>query len=54
MSGYAAGYSPLAFGYNLDMFEKKFGGTVECGDLSIAEEGSERILPCGIFARWSK
>jgi 23S rRNA (cytosine1962-C5)-methyltransferase len=54
MSGYAAGYSSLAFGYNLDIFEKKFGGTTECGDLAIAEEGSERILPCGIFARWSK
>ncbi len=54
MSGYAAGYSPLAFGYNLDMFEKKFGGGVECGDLSIQESKSDRILPCGIFARWSK
>jgi 23S rRNA (cytosine1962-C5)-methyltransferase len=53
MSGYAAGYSPLAFGYNLEIFEKKFGGTIECGDLAIAEQGSERILPCGIFARWS-
>lgn len=54
VSGYAAGYSPLAFGYNLEMFVKKFGGAVEYGDLSIKEKGSDRILPCGIFARWQK
>jgi 23S rRNA (cytosine1962-C5)-methyltransferase len=54
MSGYAAGYSPLAFGYNLDLFAKKFGGGAECGDLAIRESHSRRILPCGIFARWSK
>ena len=54
MSGYAAGYSPLAFGYNLEVFTKKFGGTVECGDLAIKEATGDRSLPCGIFARWSK
>ncbi|MDE2071595.1 MAG: class I SAM-dependent methyltransferase [Patescibacteria group bacterium] len=51
MSGYAAGYSPLAFAYNLDPVQKKFGGTIECGDLTIAETAGERLLPCGIFAR---
>ncbi len=62
MSGYAAGYSSLAFGYSLEPFAKKFGGGVECGDLTIKESlgrsqtgeaKSERLLPCGIFARWS-
>lgn len=52
MNGYAAGYSPLAFAYNLESFEKKFGGKIEYGDLAIAESGSDRILPAGIFARW--
>ncbi len=52
INGYAAGYSPLAFAYNLDMLVKKFGGSIEYGELAIAEEGSDRILPCGIFARW--
>lgn len=52
MSGYAAGYSPLAFAYNLEQFVQKFGGVVECGDLTIEEKGSGRVLPCGIFARW--
>jgi 23S rRNA (cytosine1962-C5)-methyltransferase len=52
INGYAAGYSPLAFAYNLEPVLKKYGGSVECGDLSIQEKGSDRVLPCGIFARW--
>jgi len=58
INGYAAGYSPLAFAYNLERFEKKYGGTIEYGDLGIEESGSStalginRLLPCGIFARW--
>lgn len=52
INGYAAGYSPLAFAYNLEHFEKQFGGSIEYGDLSIEEQGSGRVLPCGIFARW--
>lgn len=54
INGYAAGYSPLAFAYNLERFEKQFGGRIEYGDLSIAESGSARVLPAGIFARWSR
>jgi 23S rRNA (cytosine1962-C5)-methyltransferase len=53
VNGYAAGYSPLAFAYNLESFEKKYGGVTEYGDLAI-EDKSGRQLPCGIFARWSK
>lgn len=57
ISGYAAGYSSLAFAYNLEEFQKKFGGVIECGDLAIKEKGSgegeSRLLPCGIFARWT-
>ncbi len=63
ISGYAAGYSPLAFAYNLEQFKDRYGGTIECGDLAIQESGGEgsqvalkepRFLPCGIFGRWSK
>lgn len=53
VNGYAAGYSPLAFAYNLESLTKNFGGDIEYGDLAIAQKGSERVLPCGIFARWS-
>jgi 23S rRNA (cytosine1962-C5)-methyltransferase len=51
VNGYAAGYSPLAFAYNLEPLIKKFGGTIEYGDLTIEEKGG-RLLPAGIFARW--
>ena len=55
VNGYAAGYSSLAFAYNLSRFEKKFGGSIQYGDLAIAEEAPEaRLLPCGIFARWAR
>jgi 23S rRNA (cytosine1962-C5)-methyltransferase len=54
INGYAAGYSSHAFAYNLERFSKKFGGNVVHGDLSIQEKGSERLLPCGIFARWQR
>lgn len=52
MNGYAAGYSPLAFAYNLESLTKKYGGTIQFGDLTIAQKNSDRLLPCGIFARW--
>ncbi len=52
INGYAEGYSPLAFAYNLTDLKEKLGGEVECGELTIAESGSERLLPAGIFARW--
>jgi 23S rRNA (cytosine1962-C5)-methyltransferase len=52
INGYAEGYSPLAFAYNLASFKEKWGGEVECGDLTIEEKDSGRLLPAGIFARW--
>ncbi|MEI6863972.1 MAG: class I SAM-dependent methyltransferase [Candidatus Adlerbacteria bacterium] len=54
VNGYAAGYSPLAFAYNLEQFEKKYGGATEYGDLGIEEANSGRTLPAGIFARWKR
>lgn len=53
INGYAAGYSSLAFAYNLEPFMKKYGGSLQYGELSIEETGNGRLLPCGIFARWS-
>ncbi len=53
INGYASGYSALAYRNNLYALEQKFGGTSEVGELTIAEEKSGRLLPCGIFARWS-
>ncbi len=53
VNGYTAGYSPLTLENNVRSLKEKFGGTIESGELAIAEEGSERLLPAGVFSRWS-
>jgi 23S rRNA (cytosine1962-C5)-methyltransferase len=54
INGYASGYSAIAYQNNLEYLVEKFGGSVEMGELTIAEKGSARLLPAGIFARWFK
>ncbi len=52
MNGYASGYSAIAYANNLThLFGKK--GKLETGELTIAHSKDDRLLPCGIFARWS-
>jgi len=53
MSGYAAGYSPLAYANLASEFTAGLGGAIEYGELAIAEKLSSRLLPSGIFVRWS-
>lgn len=53
MNGYAAGYSHYAFEHLLGPITKRIGGSIEGGELTIAEHDSVRLLPAGIFARWS-
>ena len=52
INGYASGYSALAYENNLLNLQKKLGGKIEKGELTIQESKSGRLLPCGIFARW--
>lgn len=54
VNGYSAGYSAVAYENSLQELVKKFGGQVECGELTVKESKSNRLLPAGIFARWSK
>ena len=54
INGYSSGYSAIAYGNNIKNLMKDFGGSVEMGELSIKETDSERLLPCGIFARFKK
>lgn len=54
INGYSAGYSAIAYGNNLLSFKEKFGGEIEKGELTIEESGRGRLLPAGIFARWSR
>lgn len=54
VNGYASGYSAIAYENNLLSLKNKFKGEIEKGELAIAESGKEeRLLPCGIFARWN-
>ena len=52
-NGYAAGYAPLTFAYNLQPLEETLGGELTYGELHIAEAGGNRELPSGIYARWT-
>lgn len=54
INGYASGYSAIAYENNLRELFSASGGSFEMGELTIAEKDSGRLLPCGIFARWSK
>ncbi len=53
INGYASGYSAVAYKNSLGDLMKEYGGEIEIGELAIAESGSERLLPAGIFARWA-
>ncbi len=53
INGYASGYSPTAYANNLIAMMGDHSGAIEMGELTIKESGAGRLLPCGIFARWS-
>lgn len=54
VNGYASGYSSTAYKQNISDLVERFGGTIEDGELAIEEKDTGRLLPSGIFARWSK
>lgn len=54
INGYSAGYSAIAYENVLKPLVEKFGGSIERGELTLEESTTGRLLPCGIFARWSK
>ena len=53
LNGYTAGYSPVTLRNNLFELKNQYGGSIESGELLISEN-NERLLPSGVFARWSK
>jgi 23S rRNA (cytosine1962-C5)-methyltransferase len=54
INGYTAGYSPIAYENNLKDIMKDKKGKTEIGELTIEESHTGRLLPAGIFARWSR
>jgi len=53
LNGYSAGYSAIAYEENLKPLQNKYGGEIESGELAI-KDSHNRLLPCGIVARWKK
>lgn len=53
-SGYASGYSATAYENCFRSAFGDLGGTIESGELAIRESGARRLLPAGIFVRWSR
>lgn len=51
LNGYASGYSHVAYAQALSSIVPHTGN-LSSGELAIQESGTERLLPCGIFARW--
>ncbi len=54
VNGYTAGYSPITLQNNVKKLTETFGGETDLGELAIPEEGGDRLLPAGVFARWWK
>jgi len=54
LNGYSAGYSPIAYAQLLEHIKEKMKGTIQYGELSLAQSESERLLPAGIYARVEK
>ncbi|KND46722.1 MAG: SAM dependent methyltransferase [Parcubacteria bacterium C7867-006] len=53
LNGYASVYSAGSYRNLLESITNDMGGDLSCGELTI-EESSGRMLPCGIYSRWSK
>ena len=54
INGYTAGYSPITYQNNLMDMMTENKGSIEVSELTIKESNTQRLLPCGIFARWQK
>ncbi len=55
INSYTTGLAPAVLSYMLSLeVKKKFGGTVEAGELGLPVTESGLVLPCGASGRWMK
>jgi len=54
VNAYAVSASALMLQNVLEDSLKNFGGTVDCGELVLKQNNSERLLSTGIFGRWER
>ena len=53
VNSYTTGLSPLTMQYLLDLrVRRRYGGTLECGELGLRVRESGGFLPCGASSRW--
>ena len=54
INAYTADLSSIVIGQMVSQLTDAFKGTTTFGELAIKESDSDRLLPNGIFARWSR
>jgi len=54
VNAYTADLAPLAVKQVVEDYTKQLGGGVEAGELGIPQSEGGRILPAGLFVRWSR
>ncbi|MGN0430820.1 MAG: class I SAM-dependent methyltransferase [Lachnospiraceae bacterium] len=55
INSYTTGLQPAVLSYMLNMaVKKRFGGTVEAGEIGLPVTGNGLVLPCGASGRWYK
>jgi len=53
VNSYTTGLAPAVLSYMLGLELKKFGGTVEAGEVGLPVSSNGLVLPCGASGRWS-
>ena len=51
-TAYAVRLSYLAVAQSLGDRLADYGGTMEMGEMAIPQQGSDRLLPTALYARW--
>jgi 23S rRNA (cytosine1962-C5)-methyltransferase len=55
INSYTTGLQPGVLTHLLELtVGKRFGGTIEAGELGLPTSGSKLLLPCGACGRWSQ
>src|SRR3989344_1993228 len=53
LNGYASVYSGITYAQILETMMGNLKGEASHGELAVRESSAGRLLPCGIFARWT-
>ena len=54
INSYTTGLQPAVLAYMLSLELKKWGGTVNAGEIGLPVTGNGLVLPCGASGRWER